>query len=105
DVFVNVVGGVRLTETAADLALVAAVLSSLRDRPLPQGLLLFGELGLAGEVRPVQGGVERLREAAKHGFRRAIIPKANTSRQAAEGIRVAAVATLSEALAAIAEAD
>ena len=104
DVFVNVVGGVRLSETAADLALVAAVLSSLRDRPLPQGLLLFGELGLAGEVRPVQGGVDRLREAAKHGFQRAIIPKANASRQAGEGITVVPVATLHEALAAVTEA-
>jgi DNA repair protein RadA/Sms len=103
DVFVNVVGGVRLSETAADLALVAAVLSSLRDRPLPQGLLLFGELGLAGEVRPVQGGVERLREAAKHGFRRAIVPRANAGRQVGEGIGVTPVATLGEALAAIAE--
>jgi DNA repair protein RadA/Sms len=103
DVFVNVVGGVRLSETAADLALLAAVLSSLRDRPLPEGLLLFGELGLAGEVRPVQGGVDRLREAAKHGFRRAIIPKGNASRQGVEGLVLAPVSTLSEALQAMGE--
>lgn len=77
DVYVNVVGGVRITETGADLALLLAVLSSLRNRPLPQDLIVFGELGLAGEIRPVQGGQERLREAAKHGFKQAIVPHAN----------------------------
>lgn len=81
DVFVNVVGGMRVNETAADLPVLAAALSSLRDRPLPEDMVIFGELGLAGEVRPVQGGEERLREAAKHGFKRAIVPKANAPRR------------------------
>lgn len=102
DVFVNVVGGVRLTETAADLALLAAVLSSLRDRPLPRDLILFGELGLAGELRPVQAGMDRLREAAKHGFRRAILPKANFTRQDV-GLELIPVEVLSEALTAFAD--
>ena len=77
DIFVNVVGGVRVTETAADLAIMAAIISSLQDCILAQDLLIFGELGLSGEIRPVRHGVERLREAAKHGFRRALIPAAN----------------------------
>ncbi|VEB05038.1 DNA repair protein RadA [Klebsiella pneumoniae] len=71
DVFVNVVGGVKVTETSADLALLLAMVSSLRDRPLPQDLVVFGEVGLAGEIRPVPSGQERISEAAKHGFRRA----------------------------------
>ena len=79
DVFANIVGGVRVTETGVDLAVVLAVLSSLRDRPLPADLVVFGEIGLAGEIRPVQNGPERLREAAKHGFKRALVPKANVS--------------------------
>ena len=77
DVFINVVGGVRVTETAADTALVLAALSSFRDKPLPNDSFTFGEIGLAGEIRPVPNGQERLREAAKHGFKHAIIPKAN----------------------------
>jgi DNA repair protein RadA/Sms len=98
DVFVNVVGGVRVTETGADLATLLAVLSSLRDRELARGLVVFGEVGLAGEVRPVSGGEERLREAAKHGFTRAIVPRANVPRKALRGLTVAGVATLAEAL-------
>jgi DNA repair protein RadA/Sms len=98
DVFVNVVGGVRLAETAADLAVVAALLSSLNGRPLPQDLVVFGEIGLTGEIRPVPYGEERLREAAKHGFRHAIVPAANAPRQAPDGIRVAAAAKLAEAI-------
>jgi len=101
DVFVNVVGGVRLAETAADLAVVAALVSSLKATPLPQELVVFGELGLTGEIRPVPYGEERLREAAKHGFRRAVVPRANAPRQAPEGITVAAVANIPEALAAL----
>jgi DNA repair protein RadA/Sms len=101
DVFVNVVGGVRLAETAADLAVVAALSSSLRGAPLSQQLVAFGEVGLTGEIRPVPYGEERLREAAKHGFRRAIVPRANLPRQAPEGIEVVAVAKLAEALAAL----
>ncbi len=98
DVFVNVVGGVRLGETAADLPVVLALLSSLRDRPLPQDLVVFGEIGLAGEIRPVQAGPERLREAGKHGFRRAIAPASNVAREGIEGMDVARVRTLAEAL-------
>jgi DNA repair protein RadA/Sms len=98
DVFVNVVGGVRVTETAADLALLLAVISSLRNKPLPQDLIVFGEVGLAGEIRPVPSGQERLREAAKHGFKRAIMPKANAPKGKVDGIEVIAVQRLDEAL-------
>jgi DNA repair protein RadA/Sms len=101
DVYVNVVGGVRLAETAADLAVIAALSSSLTGRPLPQDLVVFGEIGLTGEIRPVPYGEERLREAAKHGFRRAILPKANAPRQTPEGLEIAPAAKLSEALAAL----
>jgi len=80
DVFVNVVGGVRVAETAADLAVLLAILSSFRNRPLPTDLVVFGEVGLAGEIRPVPSGQERLREAATHGFRRAVVPGANAPR-------------------------
>jgi DNA repair protein RadA/Sms len=102
DVFVNVVGGVHLGETAADLAVIAALASSLSGRPLPQDLVLFGEVGLTGEIRPVPYGEERLREAAKHGFRRAIVPRANAPRQPVEGITVVAVAGIRDALSALA---
>ncbi len=101
DVFVNVVGGVRLAETAGDLAVVAAVLSSLKDRPLPRDWVIFGEIGLTGEVRPVPHGEERLREAAKHGFKRAIVPKANVPKRGIDGMEIVAVRTLQEALAAL----
>lgn len=96
DVFVNVVGGIRITETGADLALLLAVLSSLRNRPLPADLLVFGELGLAGEIRPVQSGQERLREGAKHGFKHAIIAAANAPKNNIENINVFAAQTLQE---------
>jgi DNA repair protein RadA/Sms len=98
DVFVNVVGGIRIGETAADLPAVLAVLSSVRDRPLAADTVCFGELGLTGEVRPVPFGDERLREAAKQGFRRALVPAANVPRKAPEGIEVMGVARLQEAL-------
>lgn len=98
DVFVNVVGGVRVTETAADLALLFAILSSLRNRCLPQDLIVFGEVGLAGEIRPVPSGQERLREAVKHGFKRAIVPKANVPKNGVEGLEIIAVQQLNEAL-------
>jgi DNA repair protein RadA/Sms len=98
DVFVNVVGGVRIGETAADLPAMLAVMSSLRDRPLDTGLVSFGELGLTGEVRPVAFGEERLREAAKQGFRRAIVPVANAPRKPIDGLEVTGVARLDEAL-------
>jgi len=76
---------VRVTETAADLPLLLAGLSSLRNRALPEGLVVFGEVGLAGEIRPVQGGQERLKEAAKHGFKCAIVPKSNARKRDAIG--------------------
>ena len=98
DVFANVVGGVRLTETGGDLALLLAVLSSFRDRPLPRDLIVFGELGLTGEVRPVANGQERLREARKHGFKTAIVPFSNQPRQAIDGMVVHGVKNLSAAL-------
>ena len=98
DVFINVVGGVRLTETCADTALLLAALSSLRDKPLPTNIFTFGEIGLAGEIRPVANGQERLREAAKHGFKVAIIPKANMPRknEAIEGLEIIPVQRISE---------
>jgi DNA repair protein RadA/Sms len=101
DVFVNVVGGVRLGETAADLPVLAAALSSLEGHSLPQDLVCFGEVGLAGEIRPVPFGEERLREAAKHGFRRAVVPRANAPRRPVQGMHVTAVGRLAEAVAAL----
>ncbi len=98
DVFINVVGGVRVTETAADLPLLLAVLSSLRDRPLPNDWVVFGEVGLAGEIRPVQGGIDRLREAAKHGFKRAIVPKGNMPKNTQFDLEVIAVQRLDDAI-------
>ena len=94
----NVVGGVKVTETSADLALLLAMVSSLRDRPLPQDLVVFGEVGLAGEIRPVPSGQERISEAAKHGFRRAIVPAANVPKKIPEGMQVFGVKKLADAL-------
>jgi DNA repair protein RadA/Sms len=100
DVFVNVVGGIRVQETAADLPVLLAVLSSLRDKPLADKTVAFGEIGLSGEIRPVPNGEERLKEAATHGFRRAIVPKANAPKAGAyKGMEVVAVERLSDALA------
>jgi DNA repair protein RadA/Sms len=101
DVFVNVVGGVRVTETSADLAVILAIVSSFQDKALNQELVVFGEVGLAGEIRPVPNGQQRLQEAAKHGFTRAIVPKANAPKQAIKGMQVIPVSRLSEALAAL----
>jgi DNA repair protein RadA/Sms len=101
DVFVNAVGGVRIGEPAADLAVLLALISSLRARPLPGKLIAFGEVGLAGEVRPAPRGQERLREAAKLGFRRALVPKANAPKHPIDGIEVIAVERLADAVAAI----
>ena len=98
DVFANVVGGVRLGETAGDLAIVMAVRSSLHDTPVPNSLIVFGELGLAGEIRPVPFGEERLREAAKHGFKSALVPEANVPKRPLEGLLVRGVSRLSQAL-------
>ena len=101
DVFVNVVGGVKVSETSADLALLLAIVSSFKDRTLPRELVVFGEVGLAGEIRPVPSGQERLQEAAKHGFTRAIVPKANAPKQVIPGMQVIGVSKLSEALEAL----
>lgn len=98
DVFVNAVGGVRIAEPAADLPVALAILSSLRDQTLPEGLLAFGEVGLAGEIRPAPRGQERLREAAKLGFSRAIIPRANQPRQALDGLEIHAVDRVEDVL-------
>lgn len=98
DVFINVVGGVRVSETAADLPLLLAALSSFRDRPLAGDLVTFGEVGLAGEVRPVPNGQERIKEALKHGFKRAIVPKANAPKTAPSGIEVIAAQRLRDVI-------
>lgn len=98
DVFVNVVGGVRVTETALDLPVVLAVLSSLRGSALPENTVVFGELGLSGELRPVPNGEERLREAAKHGFSRALAPRANIPKRGVRGLELVGVDTLAGAL-------
>jgi predicted ATP-dependent serine protease len=98
DVFVNAVGGVKITEPGVDLAILCAIVSSFKDQPLDQKTVIFGEIGLAGEVRPVQRGQERLKEAAKLGFTRAIIPKANQAKQKIKGIEIFPVESLSQAL-------
>jgi len=99
DVFVNAVGGVRVNEPAADLALALAVVSSLTNQPIPSDTVVFGEVGLAGEVRPVQRGLDRIREAEKLGFTRVIVPAANRPKTPSSGIQVEAVGRISEALA------
>jgi DNA repair protein RadA/Sms len=98
DVFVNAVGGVRIQEPAADLAVMLAIVSSLRNKPLPPKLVAFGEVGLAGEIRPAARGQERLKEAAKLGFTHALIPRANAPRQAIKGIEVIAVDRVDQAV-------
>lgn len=98
NVFVNVVGGVQVSETSADLALMLAMVSSLRDRPLPKDLVVFGEVGLAGEIRTVPSGQERITEAAKHDFRRAIVPKKKP-----ENMQIFGVKKLADALAILEE--
>ncbi|MCE7903058.1 MAG: DNA repair protein RadA [Gammaproteobacteria bacterium PRO9] len=98
DIFVNVVGGVRVLEPAADLAALVAAVSSIRDRPLARDLVVFGEVGLAGEIRPVAYGAERLREAANVGFRRALVARANAPRDAIAGLTVIAVDNLREVM-------
>jgi DNA repair protein RadA/Sms len=102
DVFVNAVGGVRISEPAADLAVMLAIQSSLRGKALPRGFIAFGEVGLAGEVRPAPRGQERLREAAKLGFAIAIVPKANAPKGAAaksfEGLTIHPVERIEQAI-------
>lgn len=98
DIFINAVGGVRITEPGADLAVMLAIVSSLKNRAMPEKTVVFGEIGLAGEVRPVQRGQERIKEAAKLGFTQAIIPKANQAKQAIKGIKIIAVERIEEAV-------
>ena len=98
DVFINAVGGVKISEPAVDLAVLLSIVSSLKNNPLDNKLIVFGEVGLAGEVRPVQGGLVRLKEAAKLGFTRAIVPKANAPKQPVDGIEVIGVERLEQAL-------
>ena len=105
DVFVNAVGGVKISEPAADLAVILSITSSLKNKPLPAKLIVFGEVGLAGEVRPAPRGQERLKEAAKLGFTRAIIPEANRPKQAIAGMEVIAVKRVEEAVARIRELE
>lgn len=104
DVFINVVGGVKIAETGADLATLLAIVSSLRNKALPERLVTFGEVGLAGEIRPVQNGQDRLKDAAKHGFQIAIIPKANAPKVPLTGLKTIAVEHLSEVIQAIRDA-
>ena len=101
DVFVNVVGGVKVSETSADLALLLAIVSSFKDFTLPKDLVVFGEVGLAGEIRPVPGGQERLSEAVKHGFKKAIVPKGNLPKTRIDGLELIGVTKLEQALDAI----
>lgn len=98
DVFINVVGGMRVTETGADLPMLLALLSSFRDRPMPARLVSFGEVGLSGEIRPVHDGEQRLREAAGHGFERALVPAANAPRKPIKGLEVVPLHHVTEAL-------
>jgi DNA repair protein RadA/Sms len=105
DVFINAVGGVKITEPAADLAVLLAINSSMRSKPLPRGLVVFGEVGLAGEIRPAPRGQERLREAAKLGFSVAVIPKANAPKQKIEGMTIIAVERIEEAFNKLRELD
>ncbi|MBR7798861.1 DNA repair protein RadA [Undibacterium fentianense] len=105
DVFINAVGGVKITEPAADLAVLMAINSSMRNKPLPRGLVVFGEVGLAGEIRPAPRGQERLREAAKLGFSIAMIPKSNAPKQKIEGLQIVAVDRIDEALNKIRDVD
>jgi DNA repair protein RadA/Sms len=105
DVFINAVGGVKITEPAADLAVLLAINSSMRNKPLPRGLVVFGEVGLAGEIRPAPRGQERLREAAKLGFSIAMIPKSNAPKQKIEGLTIIGVDRIEEALNKIRDVD
>jgi DNA repair protein RadA/Sms len=98
DVFVNAVGGMRISEPAADLAVLLAIQSSLRGKPLPKGFIAFGEVGLAGEVRPAPRGQERLKEAAKLGFSIAVVPQANAPKKPIDGLTVHAVARIEDAI-------
>ena len=101
DVFVNAVGGIRVAETSSDLAMLLAIVSSFRNKALPMDMICFGEVGLSGEIRPVPNGQERIREAAKHGFKHAIVPKGNMPKNPIPGMKIIAASKLSEALDAV----
>jgi DNA repair protein RadA/Sms len=103
DVFVNVVGGIKVNETASDLVVMLAIMSSLRDKVIPNDWIAFGEVGLTGEVRPVYNAIERLSEAQKHGFKVAIIPKGNLPKKAPKGLKIVPVEYLYQALQYMAE--
>ncbi len=98
DVFINVVGGIKITETGADLAMILAALSSFKNKPHPSDLAVFGEIGLAGEIRPVTNGEDRLKEAAKHGYKRAIIPKGNMPQKPIPDMKIMTAQRLEDAL-------
>jgi DNA repair protein RadA/Sms len=98
DVFINVVGGVRIAETAADLPLLLAIISSFKNKPLPNDMIMFGEVGLSGEIRPIQNGMERLNEAAKHGFKQSLIPTANNPKGAITDMNIQTVTHVSQVM-------
>jgi DNA repair protein RadA/Sms len=98
DVFINVVGGMRISETAADLPLLLAIVSSFKNKPLPNDMVMFGEIGLSGEIRPVQNGIERLNEAVKHGFKQSLIPMANKPKEITSDMNVETVTHLSQVM-------
>jgi DNA repair protein RadA/Sms len=99
EIYANVVGGIKVTETASDLAIIVGVVSSLKDKAIPHDMVFFGEIGLNGEIRPVANGFARLNEAEKHGFKQAVIPKANAPKTKMKGLKIIAVSTVQEALA------
>jgi DNA repair protein RadA/Sms len=103
DVFINVVGGIRVSETAADLPMLLALLSSFRNRPLPLSLICFGEVGLSGEIRPVPDGQERIKAALGHGYKEVILPYANAPKKAISGLKIHAVRSVQEAIGVIAD--
>jgi DNA repair protein RadA/Sms len=105
EIYANVVGGIKVTETSSDLAIMVGVVSSLRDRIIPYDTVFFGEVGLNGEIRPVANGHARLNEAAKHGFKRAIIPKSNKPKEAIKNLQIHAVSNIQEALTALADLE
>jgi len=101
DIFINIVGGVKIVETSIDLALIAVIISSIQEKPLSDKLLIMGEVGLSGEVRPVPYGVERIKEAIKHGFKKIIVPKANSKSMRVEDIDIVCISSISDLLAAL----
>jgi DNA repair protein RadA/Sms len=105
EIYANVVGGIKVTETSSDLAIMVGVVSSLRDRIIPYDTVFFGEVGLNGEIRPVANGHARLNEAAKHGFKPAIIPKSNKPKETIKNLQIHAVSNIQEALSVLADLE